>query len=166
MILTTNRVQTIDAAFKSRIHLSLTYPSLSAKSRSRLWETFILKGTKKQHPRWLDTKFLKKISEEDVNGREIKNIVRVAHALAVNEKRALRAKDILQGLQYLKDFERDFSNAVGKRKIIEREDSALAKRIRLDNRRAYHEEEQDENETRLQVEEEVSRNETSGGETA
>jgi hypothetical protein len=141
MILTTNRVQTIDAAFKSRIHLSLTYPPLSAKARRELWETFILKGTKPQRPRWLDAKFLKTISEEEVNGREIKNIVRVAHALAVDDKRSMKSRDILQGLQHLKDFERDFSKAAGKRKVIESGESALAKKIRLENRDAYDEEE-------------------------
>ncbi|CZR67354.1 uncharacterized protein PAC_17253 [Phialocephala subalpina] len=119
LILTTNRVETIDAAFKSRIHLCLTYPPLSAKARSGLWKTFVLKATNPEHPRWLDAKFLKKVSAEEINGREIKNIVRVAHALAVNDKRALSAKDILQGLQYLKDFERDFSKAGSKRKRIE-----------------------------------------------
>ncbi|KAF4624987.1 hypothetical protein G7Y89_g13185 [Cudoniella acicularis] len=141
MILTTNRVQTIDAAFKSRIHLSLTYPPLDAKARSGLWETFILKSTKQQRPRWLDVKFLKKISKEDVNGREIKNIVRVAHALAVKDKRLVRPKDILQGLQYLKDFERDFSKAASKKRAVDGEEAALAKKIRLDNREAYNEEE-------------------------
>jgi len=144
MILTTNRVQTIDAAFKSRIHLSLTYPPLSSSSRSGLWETFILKFTKQQRPKWLDAKFLKKVSAEEVNGREIKNIVRVGHALAVYDKRSMRAKDIIQGLQYLKDFERDFSIAAGKRKKFEAPETSLAKRIRLDNREAYNEEEQEE----------------------
>jgi hypothetical protein len=165
MILTTNRVQTIDAAFKSRIHLSFTYPPLSAKSRSGLWETFIVKGAAEQRPRWLDAKFLKEISEEEVNGREIKNIVRVAHALAVDDKRSMRAKDILQGLQYLKDFERDFNKAAGKRNIIEGEESGLAKRIRHDNRHAYNEE-QEENEARQQVEEEIPHTETTGDGTA
>jgi hypothetical protein len=149
MILTTNRVQTIDAAFKSRIHLSFTYPPLSAKSRSGLWETFIVKGAAEQRPRWLDAKFLKEISEEEVNGREIKNIVRVAHALAVDDKR----------------FERDFNKAAGKRNIIEGEESGLAKRIRHDNRHAYNEE-QEENEARQQVEEEIPHTETTGEGTA
>jgi hypothetical protein len=154
MILTTNRVQTIDAAFKSRIHLSLTYPPLSADSRCGLWETFILKCTQ-QRPQWLHAKLLRNISEEAVNGREIKNIVRVAHALAANDKRMMRAKDILQGLQYLKDFERDFNKATEKRKIFDREKS-LAKRIRLNDRDAYNEEEQEELEARLQIEEAIS----------
>ncbi|KAF8849072.1 P-loop containing nucleoside triphosphate hydrolase protein [Acephala macrosclerotiorum] len=133
LILTTNRVGTIDAAFKSRIHLCLTYPPLSAKARSGLWKTFILKATASEHPCWLDTKFLKKVSAKEINGREIKNIVRVAHALAVNDKRPLSSEDILQGLQYLKDFERDFSKAGNKRKIVEGNEMQGAKRARRNN---------------------------------
>jgi hypothetical protein len=90
--------------------------------------------------------------------------VRVAHALATNDKRMMRAKDILQGLQYLKDFERDFNKATEKRKIFNGEKSP-AKRIRLDNRDAYNEEEQEELEARLEIEE-MARYETPEGDTA
>ena len=162
MILITNRVQTIDAAFKSRIHLSLRNPPLSAKSSSRHWETFILKSTKQRCFRWLDAKFLKKVSAADINGREIKNIVRVAHALAINDKQSINTRDILHALQYLMDFERDFSKASNKRKIVEGIKSSMSKRIRLDNREGYNEEQQkeqeaqNEHEIRLKVREEVS----------
>ena len=140
MILTTNRVQTIDAAFKSRIHLSLTYLTLPIKARAKIWETFILKATSQRRPRWLDAKFLQEISSEEINGREIKNIVRVSHALALNNKRRMSQKDILQGLKYLKDFERDFNKARNKiiRTITRESDSA--KLIKLDNRAGYQDE--------------------------
>jgi len=123
MILTTNRVQTIDSAFKSRIHLSLTYLALPVEARAKIWETFILKATLQRRPRWLNANLLKEISSEEINGREIKNSVRVSHALALNDKRRMSQKDILQGLKYLKDFESD-----------------SAKRIRLDNRAGYQDE--------------------------
>ena len=41
MFLTTNRVQTFDAAFQSRIHISLDYPELDAKSRKTVWQNFL-----------------------------------------------------------------------------------------------------------------------------
>lgn len=44
MFLTTNRVSTFDAAFQSRIHISLEYPDLDKKSRKAIWENFL-----KQH---------------------------------------------------------------------------------------------------------------------
>jgi SpoVK/Ycf46/Vps4 family AAA+-type ATPase len=44
MFLTTNRVETFDAAFQSRIHISLEYKELDAKSREAVWQNFL-----KQH---------------------------------------------------------------------------------------------------------------------
>lgn len=41
MFLTTNRVETFDAAFQSRIHISLDYPELSAESRRTVWTNFL-----------------------------------------------------------------------------------------------------------------------------
>ena len=41
MFLTTNRVQTFDAAFQSRIHISIEYPELDAKSRKKVWTSFL-----------------------------------------------------------------------------------------------------------------------------
>ena len=41
MFLTTNRVQTFDAAFQSRIHISIDYPELDAKSRRQIWKSFL-----------------------------------------------------------------------------------------------------------------------------
>lgn len=41
MFLTTNRVQTFDAAFQSRIHISIEYPELDAKSRRKVWKSFL-----------------------------------------------------------------------------------------------------------------------------
>jgi len=41
MFLTTNRVNTFDAAFQSRIHISLDYPELSIESRRSVWKNFL-----------------------------------------------------------------------------------------------------------------------------
>ena len=131
MFLTTNRVQTVDPAFKSRIHLSLTYPALSVTARNRLWETFILTGTKQHRPRWLNAKFLENISRTEVNGREIKNIVRVAHALAASDRRPMQADDIFHGLRSLNNFEIDFDRAVTKRRRGEDLEIPVSKKARL-----------------------------------
>merc|ERR1711939_202393 len=41
MFLTTNRVNTFDTAFQSRIHISLNYPDLSLDSRKAIWTNFL-----------------------------------------------------------------------------------------------------------------------------
>ena len=41
LFLTTNRMGTFDAAFKSRIHLAIRYYPLSFETRRDLWRSFI-----------------------------------------------------------------------------------------------------------------------------
>jgi hypothetical protein len=109
MFLTTNRIGTIDSAFKSRIHLSLSYPVLDTAARRSIWQNFIGKYSNKSTTNRLGSDFLKEISKEKINGRQIKNIVRVAYAQATHAKRDLEPEDITMGLVAHKDFEIEFS---------------------------------------------------------
>ncbi|PMD64429.1 uncharacterized protein K444DRAFT_640922 [Hyaloscypha bicolor E] len=98
MFLTTNRIESLDPAFKSRIHLSIAYPPFSTGSRLQLWKTFIShRSPKGARYKWLDEKFLKRISREEVNRRQIKNVVSRAYTRANNGKRSLAANDIILG---------------------------------------------------------------------
>ncbi|KAL8713834.1 MAG: hypothetical protein Q9225_006684 [Loekoesia sp. 1 TL-2023] len=109
LFLTTNRVHTIDHAFRSRIHLFIAYPALSADARRELWNGFIMRANRGQKPDWLSTKFLDYLAEQEVNGREIKNVVRVGRSLAHNAKRDMNTEDLLLGMTALKQYETDFS---------------------------------------------------------
>jgi len=82
-----------------------------------IWKIFATQGTL-QHaqPLWVDEKFLETVSECDLNGREIKNTVRVAHALAVKAGRALEADDIHRTLRCLKSFDDDFRQQTATKK--------------------------------------------------
>jgi SpoVK/Ycf46/Vps4 family AAA+-type ATPase len=119
LFLTTNRIETIDPAFRSRIHLSIAYPPLSADSRRELWKSAILRANRGQPPEWLTTEFLGHLVEKKTNGREIKNIVRIGHALARDEQRHMMSTDLLRGLEALKQFEIDFSEWSEQKKAIE-----------------------------------------------
>jgi hypothetical protein len=112
MILTTNRVGAFDAAFKSRIHLAIKYPALSFDSRRDLWITFITSGHTHPFPEWWNDAFLNTLAAEPLNGRQIKNIVRTAYALAMAEESNIRPQDIEISLQSIKDFEEDFARDV------------------------------------------------------
>jgi len=116
MFLTTNRIGSIDPAFKSRIHLSIAYPAFSIESRIQLWKTFISNGSRGTKHSWLTAKFLKRIAEDNINGRQIKNIVRMAYSRAVNGRRKMRPDDLLVGLNALKSFETDFKEGAEKLK--------------------------------------------------
>ena len=111
LFLTTNRVETIDHAFKSRIHVPIAYPPLSTDARRELWKSSILRASHGQTPVWLTTAFLEDLLKKKANGREIKNIVRVGQSLARNEKRDMQSADLLQGLDSLEQFDIDFGPA-------------------------------------------------------
>ncbi|KXS95836.1 hypothetical protein AC578_1191 [Pseudocercospora eumusae] len=85
MFLTTNRVETFDTAFASRIHLSLEYPELNKKSRQGIWETFL----KRLPKHGISEKEVEKLAQREMNGREIKNFLKSAQLLANHEKELL-----------------------------------------------------------------------------
>ncbi|KXT16696.1 hypothetical protein AC579_5228 [Pseudocercospora musae] len=85
MFLTTNRVETFDTAFASRIHLSLEYPELNKKSKKGIWETFLKRLPKHS----IGEKEVEKLAEKQLNGREIKNFLKSAQLLANHEKEVL-----------------------------------------------------------------------------
>ena len=91
MFLTSNRVNDFDAAFESRIHLTIHYPSLDAPSRLHVWKTFVQMGDLKSRLSDEDLEILAKI---ECNGRQIKNIVKTARLLSKQEKVPLAMEHI------------------------------------------------------------------------
>lgn len=127
LFLTTNGVETIDNAFLSRVHLSLSYPQLSTAALRQLWQSWITRACPRRQPRWLTAKFLDQLSSTKVNGREIKNIVRMAHALARNGKREMRAADIMKGSNAMSAFEEAFGEELQGRKVTKKQEEAASK---------------------------------------
>ncbi len=83
LFLTSNRINSFDAAFESRIHLTIHYPALDAASRLVIWKMFIEMGGGECG---LSEAELEKLArEEEMNGREIKNVVKTARLLAKQE---------------------------------------------------------------------------------
>ncbi|KAJ4268835.1 hypothetical protein NW762_002905 [Fusarium torreyae] len=82
MFLTTNRVSTFDPAFESRIHLTIHYPKLDLSSRFHIWKTFVTLGSDNSG---LSEADLEELAREELNGRQIKNVVKTARLLAANE---------------------------------------------------------------------------------
>lgn len=83
LFLTTNRVGDFDVAFQSRIHLTLSYRHLSREFRRDLWRAFITR-IHDEDPKWMDDACLDRLSTDELNGRQIRNIVSVAHSLATS----------------------------------------------------------------------------------
>ncbi|KAI0974342.1 P-loop containing nucleoside triphosphate hydrolase protein [Xylaria arbuscula] len=104
LFLTTNRMNIIDNAFKSRIHLSISYPPLSDKSKRELWETGLTRANAGNKPSWLTRSLLLNLAQKDTNGREINNLIHIAQSLALGEKRDMVKEDVLKGLNALQSF--------------------------------------------------------------
>jgi DNA replicative helicase MCM subunit Mcm2 (Cdc46/Mcm family) len=120
----------IDPAFKSRIHLALSFPPLSVEYRKRLWKRFLVNATGR-HPRFLTEKYMDKIAKEEINGRQIKNIVRLSFALATSANRQIQPSDVDESLQSLRSFEEDFEEAQNnKKRAIDLDSRRDTKRVK------------------------------------
>ena len=86
MFLTSNRSKDFDAAFESRIHLTIHYPPLDIPSRLHVWKTFVQMGELESR---LSEEDLETLAKIEVNGRQIKNIVKTARLLSKQEKAPL-----------------------------------------------------------------------------
>lgn len=92
LFLTTNRVQSFDTAFLSRIHVALHYKNLTNENRERIWahafERLVRDSNGKIHVSSAAKDYV--FHHEDVqvlklNGREIRNAMQTALALAESE---------------------------------------------------------------------------------
>lgn len=97
MLLTTNRIATIDPAFNSRVDVAISYDDLNAELRLHIWENFIDKlrndGAAIDDSS-LDASALKSLAKHELNGRQIKSLVKTAQLLA-------RSKDQALGIEHL-----------------------------------------------------------------
>jgi ATP-dependent 26S proteasome regulatory subunit len=96
MFLTTNRVQTFDPAFQSRIHISLDYQELSIDSRKTVWKNFLDSSNQENT---ISQSQLSDLAHMNMNGRQIKNILKIARLLAQRKEAALSYDHIITTLE-------------------------------------------------------------------
>ncbi|KAF4956174.1 hypothetical protein FGADI_3985 [Fusarium gaditjirri] len=115
LFLTTNRVETFDEAFQSRIHIALRYDNLKSPAKRAIFKMFLDRvhklGKLKVEPLTEDD--LDLLSKQALNGREIKNVVGSAQDLAVNKGEALSMRHIRQVLDVHVKFGRDLKGGSG-----------------------------------------------------
>lgn len=92
MFLTTNRANTIDPASRSRIDLILPYPDLTRESREQIWRAF-LETILLAHS--FSDEYFNELADADLNGRDIKNVVKIAQFAAAS-------RGILLGMKHLR----------------------------------------------------------------
>ncbi|KAF4497993.1 TOB3 (member of AAA-ATPase family) [Fusarium agapanthi] len=91
MFLTTNRVSAFDPAFESRLHLTIHYPNLDYTSRLHIWKTFMNIDSNRSS---LSADELDELAGVELNGRQIKNVVKTARLLATHERTQLAMSHI------------------------------------------------------------------------
>ncbi|CAI7676605.1 unnamed protein product [Penicillium pancosmium] len=115
LFLTTNRVETFDDAFQSRIHVALRYGDLTSKAKRSIWKMFLervraIEGVKVAT---FTEENYDMLSRHTLNGRQIKNSVRTAQALAVNESSPLSMDHIKRVLEVAETFDQDLRGGTG-----------------------------------------------------
>lgn len=81
LFLTSNRIDSLDSAFRTRITLALKYEALDVDGRKQVWSNLLETsgfGSK------LDSFDVKALAVHTLNGREVKNSLRLAMALAAD----------------------------------------------------------------------------------
>ncbi|KAL8626238.1 hypothetical protein Q9189_008078 [Teloschistes chrysophthalmus] len=111
MILTTNRVKDIDDAIQSRISVALHYGPLGLDTRKTIWESFLKKVVKATGRAAYTSVDLDWLAKKDVNGRQIKNMINTAHALAVDEMVPLSRSHLEIVIDLDKEFQKDYNGA-------------------------------------------------------
>jgi hypothetical protein len=86
MFLTSNRISDFDPAFESRIHLTIHYPALDTASRLHIWQTFVKMGSAQSGLTDMDLENLAKI---EMNGRQIKNVIKTGRLLCKQQNISL-----------------------------------------------------------------------------
>ncbi|RDL30841.1 uncharacterized protein BP5553_10186 [Venustampulla echinocandica] len=83
IFLTTNLYSTIDTAFRSRVHLHLVFSPLPFSSRLILWQKFL---SRLDVPVVLGPQEMQEVAKWELNGREIKNVIKTARIWCVCKK--------------------------------------------------------------------------------
>ncbi|KAK6950113.1 hypothetical protein Daesc_008439 [Daldinia eschscholtzii] len=110
LFLTTNRVNTFDEGFKSRIHVPIRYTDLNSESRLQIWRNLCSRV-----PGGVDVNEaeLKELSEHDLNGRQIKNVIKAAESLAAFDGVKVDFAQLKQVTKIQDTFEKDLTTLGG-----------------------------------------------------
>ena len=94
------RVGTFDEAFHSRIHISLYYRNLTVDARQQVWRNFAAT---------LETDLagddFAELAATEINGRQIKNAMRTAQALAADKGEKISRRHVVAVLEVMKGFD-------------------------------------------------------------
>lgn len=106
LILTTNRIKTFDIAVQSRIHLAIRYQDLTVEDRSAIFKTFYHQLTSESCSDLRAIKEYVDDFDEELNGRQIRNVFSSAMALARERDEKVSLKDFKQVVRATREFQK------------------------------------------------------------
>lgn len=104
LFLTTNRVKNIDSAFFSRISVPLNFEDATSAKRGQIWRN-LLQAAKISDI--VDDKAMETLAGLNVNGRQVKNAIRIAMTLAKAEGRTVTLADLLAPVSMADEFHKN-----------------------------------------------------------
>ena len=102
MFLTTNRIETFDEAFLSRIHVSLHFGALSTSTKAQIWRAFLARAG--IEPSEMSDARIEELALRELNGRQIKNACRTATSLALSRGEKLCYGHVEEALDAVEEF--------------------------------------------------------------
>lgn len=94
MFLTTNRINSLDDAFESRISVIVKYNNLNQESRLKVWKNLLKDANIKS----LSDEEIESLSQTVINGRQIKNCIKMSQALAFDDEIEVNINHVKQSL--------------------------------------------------------------------
>lgn len=110
LFLTTNRIETMDRAFQSRIQIAVEYKSLPTSSRRKIWEAFVQTLPLEEERDELEP-HVGAWQTHQLNGRQIRNVMNLARTLAlddVSSGRMLRSDHVETAIEETLKFQELF----------------------------------------------------------
>lgn len=105
IFLTTNRLNSLDPAVKSRINVLMNYEDLNNKSRYKIWRSII--------DRWelnISDKKIKELANHKFNGREIRNYTKLVLSVIGKEPKDIKEEEFMNTLDKLYKVTSDFND--------------------------------------------------------
>ncbi|KAI2706541.1 hypothetical protein CBS147372_452 [Penicillium roqueforti] len=109
MFLTTSRKIQLNESIISRIHLTIKYEDLTTEFRREIWRTYLSKANTVQGPAIVGPNELQFLDNLSLNGREIKNLTSIAHALATVGEEPVSYKYLEMAAELSEEFSKEFS---------------------------------------------------------
>ncbi|KAF3038741.1 hypothetical protein E8E11_000692 [Didymella keratinophila] len=130
LFLTTNRVETFDEAFQSRIHMGIRYENLKPVARKKIWQHHVGKvekmavaesenGKGKQNVKTFTDDDFNELAKKNMNGRQIKNTVKTGQSIALSEKATFGMEHLKRVLEVAQAFEDDMRGGKGYRDAMQ-----------------------------------------------